>query len=72
MNMICRILCIGLMTKGTNPLMCCILQVGMFVLFTVAQTATDQLKPHLESILQLLVERLADVQNHMVPYYAIR
>ena len=47
-------------------------QLGMFVLYTVSQMATDQLKPHLVSMLQLLNEKLNDTQNYMVPYYAIR
>ena len=44
----------------------------MFVLYTVSQMATEQLKPHLVSMLQLLNEKLNDTQNYMVPYYAIR
>ena len=47
-------------------------QLGMFVLYTVSQMATDQLKPHPVSMLQLLNEKLNDTQNYMVPYYAIR
>ncbi|XP_076449742.1 importin-4-like [Babylonia areolata] len=56
-------------TKSSDPAQC---ELGMFVLYTVSQMATEQLKPHLVSILQLLVEKLNDTQNYMVPYYAIR
>ncbi|KAK7498967.1 hypothetical protein BaRGS_00009776 [Batillaria attramentaria] len=56
-------------TKSQDPNQC---ELGMFVLYTVAQMATEQLKPHLTSMLQLLGEKLNDTQNHMVPFYAIK
>ncbi|KAL8619425.1 hypothetical protein ACOMHN_011776 [Nucella lapillus] len=56
-------------TKSQDPAQC---ELGMFVLYTVSQMATEQLKPHLVSLLHLLVEKLDDTQNYMVPYYAIR
>ncbi|KAK7114904.1 importin-4-like [Littorina saxatilis] len=56
-------------TKSADTAQC---ELGMFLLYTVAQMATEQLKPHLMSLLQLLIEKLNDTQNHLVPYYAIR
>jgi hypothetical protein len=44
----------------------------MFVLYSVAASAAEQLKPHLVSMLQLLNEVIQDTENRMVPYYAIR
>lgn len=55
--------------KGADPAH---RELGMFLLYTVSQMATEQLKPLLISLLHVLVEKLNDTENYMVPYYAIR
>ncbi|XP_062580344.1 importin-4-like, partial [Saccostrea cucullata] len=47
-------------------------EIGMFVLYSVAAAAGEQLKPHLTSVLQLVNEVIQDSENQLVPYYAIR
>ncbi|ESO82779.1 hypothetical protein LOTGIDRAFT_229803 [Lottia gigantea] len=47
-------------------------EVGMFILYTLSSDAGEQLKPHLVSVMQILVEAIKDNQSKMVPYYAIR
>lgn len=46
-------------------------EIGIFLMNKVAAMATEQLKPHLLSVLELLSEALSEQETLMVPYYAI-
>ncbi|XP_029638224.1 importin-4-like isoform X1 [Octopus sinensis] len=46
-------------------------EIGIFLMHKVAAMATEQLKVHLISVLELLSEALLDQETLMVPYFAI-
>jgi len=45
---------------------------GMYLLYTVASSAAEQLKPHLTEIAHIISKVLTDQQSSVAPFYAIK